>query len=101
MKSRNQDPPKNCEWCGKPLPESLSRQFKYHPGECKRQGWKRAHKKAVNRSNDPPPFIPARPRSPAGMMKMLRDDYMRMKLAGQIHIPKGRWQIQLSGARGK
>ena len=96
MKSRNQDSPKNCDWCGKPLPEGFSRHFKYHEGECKKMGWKRAHKKAVNRSNDPPPFIPARLRSPAGMMKMLRDDYVNMKLAGQIYIPKGTKQIHLT-----
>jgi hypothetical protein len=40
------------------------------------------------KSKEPPPYKPARLRSPAGMMKMLRDDYMRMKLAGQIYIPK-------------
>ena len=59
-------------------------------------GWKRAHKKWANRSNDPPPFEPARLRSPAGMMKMLRDDYVKMKLAGQIYIPKGTKQIHLT-----
>jgi len=91
-----EEPPKNCDWCGKPLPEGLSRQFKYHPGECQKLGWKRAHRKAVHRSNDPPPYEPTRLRSPAGMMKMLRDDYMQLKLAGQIHIPKGRWQICLT-----
>jgi hypothetical protein len=92
MNSKNQDPPKNCSWCGKPLPEDLSRQFKYHAGECKKLGWKRAHQERVYRSKDMPPYKPARLRSPAGMMKMLRDDYMRMKLAGQIHLPKRNWQ---------
>lgn len=29
--------PRNCDWCGLPLPEDSDRSRRYHPGECKQQ----------------------------------------------------------------
>jgi hypothetical protein len=50
----------------------------------------------VYRSDDPPPYEPARLRSPAGMMKMVRDDYLQLKLAGKIYISRASKQFHIN-----
>jgi len=87
----------NCRWCGRPLPAGRSRRFKYHDGECQKAGHAAAHLRSVQNYYHRPPMIKERRRDPARMMKILRDDFARMKMVGQIRIPKGTRYIQISG----
>ena len=81
---------KNCELCGKPIPGDVSHNRKYHSACAKialveqhreaARNWAarkrngRSYKRIKRRQHDP--------------MKMLGMDYVTLKLAGLIRIPK-------------
>jgi len=79
--------PRLCAWCNKPLAPNSHFLQKFRPCECRIKADIERHRVASTQWYYKYKFKKVR-RDPLKMLKMLRDDYVALKLSGQIHIPK-------------
>jgi hypothetical protein len=80
--------PRLCAWCNKPLHPNSHGSRKFHPGVCRIKADLERHRVHATRWYYEHKFNKVRvPRDQSKMMKLLRDDYVSLKLSGQIKIP--------------